>query len=122
MEIINKQEKSSTPTVGRTMAQNLYLGIALVVVGVIWILYNFDVIGYKFFDAFFSWQMLLLVIGGYLLTMKKWVAGVITMGVGLFFVATDLLDLYIPFNKVVLPVVCIAAGLAVIFSRGYYKK
>jgi len=122
MEIINKQEKTSTPAVGRTLAQNLYLGIALIVVGLIWILYNFDVIGYKFFDAFFSWQMLLMVIGGYLLTLKKWAAGIITMGVGLFFVATDLLNVYIPFNKVVLPVVCIAAGLAVIFSRTYYKK
>ena len=113
MEVINKQPQD----VQKQKAHRIYLGSALVGVGIIWMLYNFDVIGYRFFDVFFSWQMLLVVIGGYLLAVKKWGVGAITALAGAFFVATDLLGVHIPFNKVVLPGLCIMAGLAVLLAR-----
>ena len=121
MEIINKQDQTGqkVPSAQKPWAHHLYLGIALIGVGLIWMLYNFDVIGYKFFDVFFSWQMLLVVIGGYFLSMKKWALGAIVTLTGAFFVATDLLGVHIPFDKVVLPLICIIAGLAVLLTRKY---
>lgn len=118
MEVINKQDRNNASP-QQPRAQHIYLGIALIAVGAIWMLYNFDVIGYRFFDIFFSWEMLLLVIGGYLLSLKKWAAGGILVAVGAFFMATNLLGIHIPFDKVVLPLLCIVAGLAVILTRKY---
>ena len=115
MEIIDNDRKNNGPI--KPSTHNFYLGGALVLIGLVWILFNFDLIDDKVFDAIFSWQMLIVVIGGYLLAMKKWAAGGITLAVGLFFVTTGLLGLQIPVRKIVLPVACIAAGLAVIFSR-----
>lgn len=119
MEVINSNsnqtDRSQSPA--KPWAHHLYLGLALIAVGGVWLLYNFDVIGYKFFDIFFSWEMLLLVIGGYLLTMKKWAVGGIVALVGAFFMLANVLDIYIPFDKVVLPLLCIVAGLAIILTR-----
>lgn len=116
MEVIDNNPNQPQQTV-KPLAHRLYLGLALIAVGAIWMLYNFNVIGYKFFDIFFSWEMLLLVIGGYLLTMKKWAVGGIVALVGAFFMLANVLDIYIPFDKVVLPLLCIVAGLAIILTR-----
>lgn len=115
MEIMNHSDRSDRPAVLR--ANHLYLGLVLIAVGAVWLLYNFDLVGYRFFDHFFSWETLLIVIGGYLLAQKRWVGGAIVAGVGAFFLLTDLLHLCIPFDKVILPALCILGGLAVILTK-----
>jgi uncharacterized membrane protein YidH (DUF202 family) len=116
MEIIDNQKRNTTK--GSALPQRVYLGVVLILIGVVWMLYNFDAVGYRFFDLFFSWQMLLVAVGGYFLALKRWAVGTIVAGVGVFFVATDFLGLHIPFDKVALPVIVIAAGLVVLLSRG----
>ena len=114
MKIINNPRKSNPePSVIR---QRIYLGAVLIAVGVVWILYNFDVIGHRFFDLFFSWQMLLAAVGGYFLALRKWAAGGILMFIGAFFVIASLLDICIPFEKIALLVIFIAAGLVLLLS------
>ncbi len=114
MEITNPSDRPQGAF--RPQPRHLYLGLALMAVGAVWMLYNFDVIGYRFFDVFFSWEMLLIVLGGYLLTLKRWTVGGIVAAVGAFFLLTDLLHLHIPFDKVILPALCILIGLAVILT------
>ena len=79
MEVINDSRLPEQPhRKGETnIAGNIYLGIILVAIGVIWLFYNTGWIGYGLFNALFSWQMLLVAAGGYLLAVRRWSAGVI---------------------------------------------
>lgn len=61
--------------------------------------------------------MLLVAAGGYLLAVRRWSAGVIIGGLGVFFVVMDALDISLSFNKIVLPILVMAAGIALIVSR-----
>lgn len=80
MEVINDSRLPEQPhRKGETnIAGNIYLGIILVAIGVIWLFYNTGWIGYGLFNALFSWQMLLVAAGGYLLAVRRWSAGVIS--------------------------------------------
>lgn len=118
MKVIDKN------TSGRTQAhwnRHLYLGVALMAIGGVWMLYNFGVVGPRFFDVFFSWEMLLTVIGGYLLSRRQWIWGGLVTASGLLFLATDLIGLTIPYDKVVWPAVFIVAGVAVLLTRSYRR-
>ncbi len=112
MEIINKNPKYPSER-----GRNVFIGLVLIAAGVVWLLYNTGVVDARFFDIIFSWQMLLVVIGGYLLCLRNWVAGGVVAGVGLVFLAGDMLDWQISFSKVVLPVLLIVAGASVLFYR-----
>ena len=103
MEVINDSRLPEQPhRKGETnIAGNIYLGIILVAIGVIWLFYNTGWIGY----------------GGYLLAVRRWSAGVIIGGLGVFFVVMDALDISLSFNKIVLPILVMAAGIALIVSR-----
>jgi len=102
-------------------SRHLYLGVALIVIGCVWMLYNFGVIGPRFVDVFFSWEMLLTVIGGYLLSRRQWVWGGLVTALGLLFLVVDLLGLAIPYDKVAWPAVFIVAGVAVLLTRSYRR-
>lgn len=119
MEVINDSRLPEQPhRKGETnIAGNIYLGIILVAIGVIWLFYNTGWIGYGLFNALFSWQMLLVAAGGYLLAVRRWSAGAIIGGLGVFFVVMDALDISLSFNKIVLPILVMAAGIALIVSR-----
>lgn len=56
-------------------SRNLFLGVTLIVVGVLWMMNNLELLSDSLFDVVFSWQMLLVLIGGYLLALRKWLAG-----------------------------------------------
>ncbi len=116
MEIID-QNPDRKPGNDFIQPRNIFLGATLIVIGLLWLFNNFDLIPDRIFDVLVSWQTLLVVIGGFLLAQRKWVSGGIVALVGIVFVATDLMGCYIPVNKVILPVVFIAAGLALILSR-----
>ncbi len=116
MEIIDKTNRNGNgPASPRP--RHLYPGIALIAVGAVWMLYNFEVVGHRFFDLFFSWQTLLVVIGGYLLSLGRWAWGGGVAAIGVFFLSIDLLGLHIPPDKVIWPSIFIVAGLAVLFPR-----
>ena len=66
-------------------------------------------------------QMLLVLIGGYLLALRKWLAGGIVAAVGLCLLLIDQLDWHIPLDKIAVPTILIAVGLSVVFSRRKYE-
>ncbi len=121
MEIINDNRVPREPKRGRgdsgNTGGNIFLGAALMATGLFWLLYNFDVLPYCVFDAVFSWQMLLVVIGGYLIASRKYIAGGIVGTLGLVFVIADMFDICISMSKVALPAVIIAIGAAIILTK-----
>lgn len=115
MEIIS-QTPRKTPEKS-PQRRNLFIGIVLILVGMIWLLDNLDLIPYRLFDALISWQMLLIVIGAFLLYQRQWVGGTVVTTVGILFFVSHQLGYHLSFNEVGLPVVFIVAGIAVILSR-----
>ena len=124
MEIINDNRipDSQGRRTSTNMAGNIYLGIVLILAGTLWLFYNIDLIGYSFFKAVFSWQMLLIVIGGYLIAVRRWIAGIITAALGVFAGIFVILDFDISFSRIILPIVIIITGIAVIASRLERKR
>lgn len=122
MEIINDNDGgrrgAETNRAERETPRNgyMYLGLTLIIIGFVWLMHNFDIIDTQLFNVLISWQMLMVVIGGYLLTIRKWAAGCIVGGIGLLLVMTDLFDIYISFSKVVMPMSMVAIGIAVLLS------
>ena len=118
MEIINenkmpennprKEKKADSSLTG-----NIYLGVILICVGALWLFKNLGWIGYGVWDFFISWQMLLVVIGGYLLAVRKWVAGAVIGGIGILGLFMDFLTMRISMG----PLVVIAIGLAIVITK-----
>ena len=111
-------------------SRNLFLGVTLIVVGVLWMMNNLELLSDSLFDALGAGllgrlsttrQMLLVLIGGYLLALRKWLAGGIVAAVGLCLLLIDQLDWHIPLDKIAVPTILIAVGLSVVFSRRKYE-
>lgn len=119
MEIISnnteQQTRKKRPDAARS--RNLYLGGTLIAAGVLWMCYNLDLVNAKFFDRVFSWQVLLIAVGGYLISVRKWAAGSVVAGIGAVFAVIDWFDIQIPVGKVILPVLVIGIGIAIIFQN-----
>lgn len=116
MEIINENK----PPVSRnasTAARNIYLGVVLILIGVVWMLSNFGLVGDGFFYFFFSWQMMLIFFGGLFLARRWWIAGGITVALGVIFALTDFFGICLPVSQVLLPSVVIAVGIVFLWQR-----
>lgn len=116
MEVINNNRpqggQSKSPS-----SRNLYFGVILMAAGLLWLLNNFNILNFRFVDIIFSWQMLMIVIGGYLMTLKKWAGGAIVAGIGLLFMITEKFDIYLPIGKVILPATLILLGIVLLVQR-----
>ncbi len=126
MEIINDNrlpEENRTKCDGKRNKEaercgHIYLGITLLLTGGLWLLHNFNLVGHRIWDFFISWEVLLVVVGGYLLATRKWTAGAIVAGIGMIFILVEQLDCYeINAWKIVLPAVLIAFGISLLVSR-----
>lgn len=116
MEII--ENKTPAPAKRAIVsAANIYLGSVLILSGLIWMFYNLDVVGRRFFTAVFSWEMLLVAAGGYLLALRRWALGGIVTAAGLLFVLSKHFGFHIPVGEIILPCVLIALGVAFLIPR-----
>lgn len=125
MEILHEdRSQSGSPAARRAdlPAGKIYLGAVLALAGVVWLANNLDWIGFNAFRAIFSWRMLLVVIGGYLLALRQWSAGAIIGCVGIFFVVTDWFGVVFPIGKIVLPIAVIAVGIALMLSQSRKRR
>lgn len=107
--------ESVKPTVDNKVRGTIFFGAILVLLGVLWLLHNFDIIPNNVFDVIFSWQMLMIVLGGYFLSIRQWVLGSVFAAIGVIFMLTEFCGVYIPVAKVVLPVIVIAFGVSLFF-------
>ncbi len=119
MKIIhpNDKEPNNTPSDSLQRNQTLFLGGLLIVAGGLWLLKNFGVLTPRAFDLIFSWPTLMIVIGGYLLSMYQWVWGSIFGGIGLCLLIAEIADIPIPLLKLLLPLLCIGIGLSLLLRK-----
>lgn len=96
---------------------NIYLGVMLIATGLLWLFHNIGFIGSGVFNIIFSWEVLMIVLGGYMLAIRRYTMGAIIGGVGLLFLITSAFNIHISFSKVVLPIIIIAIGISLIVSR-----
>lgn len=118
MEIIDGSGLPEQPAKRKetTLAGNIYLGVVLIAIGLLWLFYNFHWITYGLFRFIFSWPMLLVAVGGYLLAVRRRSAGYIIGGLGAVFLILTNINIALPLGKVVLPILTVVAGIAVILS------
>lgn len=111
-----ESKPAATTKTNTTILGGIYLGGVLVLMGLLWLAYNMNWISYGVFDAIFSWRMLLVVVGGYLLAVRQWTSGITVGAVGILFLLLNIMDITLSFTKIVLPVVIILAGVIMIVS------
>ena len=67
MEIIENDKPGRNRTVEIIRPRNLFIGIILILAGILWLLNNFGLLSDSAFELIFSWHMLVVLIGTYLL-------------------------------------------------------
>lgn len=121
MEVIDEkqipEQRGRKKREDTTLAGRIYLGAILIVTGLFWLFRNMDIISYTTFGTLFSWQMLLVVVGGYLLVVRRWISGVIVGGLGVLFLFFDVFGVNLSFSSIILPILIMATGVALIVSR-----
>lgn len=124
MEVLNDEKTTSTKSAERLPVSNglyLFAGILMVVCGLVWLGSNYGVIGPRALDVIFSWQMMIVAVGVWLLCVKNWTMGGIVTAAGVMLAVVDYLNIYISFERLVLPLLLIAAGVAMIVMKGFEK-
>lgn len=118
MEIIDSNRLPDPPRRHRDRrGSNIYLGVLLMIAGIVWLLYNLDIIGYDTFNFVFSWEMGLTAVGGFLLSARRWISGGIVTGLGIVALIVSFCNFALSFSRIVLPILVIASGIAIILSR-----
>jgi predicted membrane protein len=108
-------EANNTPQ-NPKMTKKFAFGVVILLAGLTLLAYNFGIITSHWKSIFFSWQMLLIVIGVIsLLSRDNWVPGIILISVGGFFLLPKLFFLPDNFVHNFWPLVLIGAGLLIIF-------
>lgn len=128
MEIINENPEPQQPSAStnkgnmRQIGTKIYFGVILIILGILWLCDNFDLIGSNIWDVIFSWQMLITIIGGFLLSLKQWAWGGIITAIGASLLIIEEFHIDISIGKIILPLCVIAAGLALLFTAAEYRK
>jgi hypothetical protein len=122
MEIIEQPPTPPTPPTQQAKSsmlssRNTYLGLVLIFAGLIWMLYNLNVVPYDVFHWIFSWQMLLVAIGGYLMSLRRWVVGGALATIGVVFLLTDMLDINLRIGELILPALVCILGLVILTQK-----
>ncbi|MDR1861107.1 MAG: cell wall-active antibiotics response protein [Bacteroidales bacterium] len=85
-------------------------GMILIVLGGFLILYRLNIITWTIWDAIFSWQVILIVAGLLLVLGRRYVGGGIMIGLGSFFLLTDVLNISDPY-RIFWPGALVAVGI-----------
>lgn len=116
MEIISDKSSRKSEKISFNRARNTYIGSVLILAGIIWLLRNFGILPPIVFDTVFSWQMLVVLIGGYLLTMQRYVTGGIVAFVGILLLLIRTMHLHFPMDKIFVPLLLFCTGIAFLSS------
>lgn len=128
MEIINDKEQPSANTTTQAEATKfnqsaaIWGGITLIVGGALWLCHNYGLLSPAFFDHLFSWQSLVIICGLWLIATREYVWGAIISVVGVTFLIIDICGICISFTKLVLPILFMAAGVALVVAALTRKK
>ncbi|MFV0467313.1 MAG: LiaI-LiaF-like domain-containing protein [Dysgonomonas sp.] len=103
---------------------NAMPGLVLVLIGIIFLLFNLNVLPAGLKPIFFSWQMLVVGVGLLIFSGRNYIGGCIVMLVGLFFLLPELQaaypDVFARFPEMSManswPVVLIVVGIIIVFK------
>lgn len=129
MEIINDKKdgategaKTSAEAIVNNKMTAIWGGGALIVCGALWLCHNYGLLSPLFFDHLFSWQSLIIICGLWLVATKEYAWGSIITAVGVTFLVIDICGICISFTKLVLPILFMAAGVALVVAALTRKK
>lgn len=120
MEIIQDDKKSSGVKENLATTRSLYnlAGAVMILCGFVWLGSNYNFLSLALIDAIISWQMLVVIVGVWLLCTRNWIAGGVTTALGVVLVVVDYFNIYISFERLVLPLLLIVAGVTTICVKG----
>lgn len=116
MEIISDKSSRKSKKISFNRARNTYIGSVLILASIIWLLRNFDILPPVIFYAIFSWPMLVVLVGGYLLTMRQYITGGIVTFVGSLLLLIRTMHLHFPLDKIFVPLLLFCTGIAFLSS------
>lgn len=106
----------------RAIGHRFFLGIILLLVGLIMILYKSNIIGWEVYDFLLSWKMLLVAFGVFVFIEGSYSIGVIIMALGAFFLLPDIFPYYIDnIRRFFWPVVILVVGIIIMIVPGKHK-
>ena len=97
-----------------------FIGIILVLAGVVLIAENLNLLSYDLSHILVSWPMLLVVVGLFNLARGHYSPGIIFTAIGLFFLTPRILDVPENFSRNFWPIVLIAIGIIFLFRRNHH--
>ena len=108
--------------------KGLGFGLLLMLIGILFLGFNFGFIPMPLKSVVFSWPMLLVFIGFVNLFKRKWISGILLIVVGKFFLVPRILEAYptlFPalnghFVHIYWPMLFIAVGLFIVLQRIFY--
>jgi len=123
MEVLNEEKQEKTAQEKFTLSRSAYnfAGALMIVCGLVWLGSNYNLLSPKFIDAFFSWQMLMVAVGGWLLCTRNHLSGGILTALGLVLVVVDYFNIHISFERLVLPLLLVVAGVITICLKGFER-
>ena len=98
-------------------------GLVLMLIGLLFLGYNFGIVSSPVKNVIFSWQMLLIFIGAIHLFRRNLITGVCLIFVGGFFITPKMVPgLDAQFVHIYWPLLLIAAGIVILLQRVLYPK
>jgi len=98
--------------------QRLWLGVGIILVGLLFLANNFGVFDYEIRKYFLRWEVILMVLGIiFILGRSKRSTGIILLVIGGVFYLRDFLELNFNFWQIFWPGILILAGLMIIFRH-----
>lgn len=114
-------EKNRMPASSRKSGKFLVAAL-FIAAGVLLLARNLGWITYQLFDVLVSWQMLLIVLGIYMMAKRAFIRGLVLFAIGVYFLTPHVGWLPVNVNAILLPVILVAIGLAFIFKSGHGKQ
>jgi predicted membrane protein len=100
----------------RTNGSRFFFGFILLFIGLIMILERSGILNWEIYDFLLSWKMLLVAIGGFVFFNGNRDAGIIVMGIGVFFMLPDIFEDYEQIKRFFWPSLLLLLGVSLIFG------
>ncbi|WP_455592815.1 LiaF transmembrane domain-containing protein [Bacteroides sp.] len=98
------------------MSGKLLVAALFIAAGVLLLARNVGWISATLFSTLVSWQMLLVVLGIYMMVKRVFIRGLILFAIGAYFLSPHVGWLPVNINSILLPVILVAIGVAFIFK------
>lgn len=112
----------NNPKSWREHGRSTVFGLVVLLFGLMLLLRNTEIISRETFHIFFSWEMVIIVIGAMnLFDHKRWF-GILLIGVGLLFLMARWYGVFLSLHDVFWPFVFIVGGIFLIFGSARYAR